>query len=116
MLNITREIGLMYSTVTRELGVLVAAGLKKQTGIDVPDLCVGLGDVEEVEYNAEPAYIHTQTRFNDTHLTHIVVRCDEIPALNIPVAVDVDMVMGQHYDNVLLALELLEACENFRTK
>ena len=108
MLNVKREIGLMYSTTTKELGVLVADKLKEMTGLYLDDLCIGMGDSEEVVYNGKPVIVTTKVIFNDTHLTHIVLTAEEIPELKESVSIPVDEQMGLHYDNVIDTLIILD--------
>lgn len=113
MVNFPRQIGLMYTDATRELGEAVSNKLFKESSIILNQLTVGLGESETAEYGESDIEITTSLIYDDTHLTHIVLQSDEAEELNEGVRVSVDEHIGQLFDNVRLGIHLIEECSLF---
>lgn len=113
MINFPRQIGLLYSDATRELGESVSYKLFTESGIVLNQLTIGLGNSETAMYGNRDIELTTSLIYDDTLLTHIRLQSDEVGALQEGVNVTVDRNIGQLFDVVRLGVHLLEECTLF---
>lgn len=113
MINFPRQIGLLYSDATRELGEAVSYMLFAETGIVLNQLTIGLGDSETAMYGNRDIELTTSLIYDDTLLTHIGLQSDEVAVLSKVIQVTVDKNIGQLFDVVRLGVHLLEECGMF---
>ena len=113
MINFPRQISLLYSDATRELGEAVSYMLFAETGIVLNQLTIGLGDSETAMYGNRDIELTTSLIYDDTLLTHIGLQSDEVAVLSKVIQVTVDKNIGQLFDVVRLGVHLLEECGMF---
>ena len=113
MINFPRQIGLLYSDATRELGEVVSYKLFTETGIVLNQLTIGLGDSETAMYGNRDIELTTTLVYDETNLTHIRLQSDDVGVLNDGIDVTVDKNIGQLFDVVRLGVHLVGECALF---